>query len=559
MNVNGAAVAGMEWAHGALRYPFLIALCLAFFLPGFFSMPPIDRDEARFAQASRQMLESGDFVNISFQDQPRHKKPAGIYWLQAASASLFGGADAPIWAYRVPSLVGATGAVLLTAWLGTLAFGGAVGLAAAVALAASLVLGVEARMAKTDAMLLLIVVAAQGALARAYLAARDAPPLGLAWIALFWGALGLGILIKGPIVLLVVGATAGALAVADRGAPWLRRLRPKLGAAIMLAVALPWLVAIGIATEGRFFSGSVGGDLWSKLLSGRESHGAPPGYYLASFWLTFWPFSLLAGLAVPWAWARRRAPAVRFCLAWIVPAWLVFELVPTKLPHYTLPLLPAIALIAAAAALEPGDGTARRGGWRWWLPAGLFGLVSLALGLALAGLPWITGDGPRAAVAGAVAGAAALATGAAGLAWARRGRPRAVFAALAGAALVMFAVAYQAVLPALDAIWLSPRIVAAARGASGCARPALAAVGYTEPSLVFLAGTQTVLGDVDAAARHLAADPRCGVTAIDARHEAAFAEVARRAGLTTARLATVAGIDYTHGKAATIYLHGVAR
>ena len=55
------------------------------FLPGFFNIPPIDRDEARFAQATKQMVETGDFVDIRFQDDVRYKKPVGIYWLQAAA------------------------------------------------------------------------------------------------------------------------------------------------------------------------------------------------------------------------------------------------------------------------------------------------------------------------------------------------------------------------------------------------------------------------------------------------------------------------------------------
>ena len=74
-------------------YALLALLCLAIFLPGLASVPPLDRDEPRFAEASRQMLESGDFVNIRFQDEPRLKKPVGIYWLQVGKcgALLAGG------------------------------------------------------------------------------------------------------------------------------------------------------------------------------------------------------------------------------------------------------------------------------------------------------------------------------------------------------------------------------------------------------------------------------------------------------------------------------------
>src|SRR5262245_53368229 len=64
---------------------FLVLFSLVVFLPGFFTIPPIDRDEARFAQATKQMVETGDFVDIRFQDDVRYKKPVGIYWMQAAA------------------------------------------------------------------------------------------------------------------------------------------------------------------------------------------------------------------------------------------------------------------------------------------------------------------------------------------------------------------------------------------------------------------------------------------------------------------------------------------
>src|SRR6516162_4889000 len=153
---------------------FLMVCGLLLFLPGFFNIPPIDRDEARFAQATRQMVESGDFVDIRFQDEVRYKKPVGIYWMQAtavetASALGLPRAQARIWLYRVPSLIGALGAMLLTYWT-ALTFASRRGaLLAGLIMASSVLLGVEARLAKTDAMLLFATVAAMGALARIYL------------------------------------------------------------------------------------------------------------------------------------------------------------------------------------------------------------------------------------------------------------------------------------------------------------------------------------------------------------------------------------------------------
>jgi 4-amino-4-deoxy-L-arabinose transferase-like glycosyltransferase len=85
----------------------LVLVALVSFLPGFFNIPPVDRDEARFAQATKQMIESGDYIDIRFQDEVRYKKPVGIYWLQAgvvraAEAVGVPNARQTIWLYRIP-------------------------------------------------------------------------------------------------------------------------------------------------------------------------------------------------------------------------------------------------------------------------------------------------------------------------------------------------------------------------------------------------------------------------------------------------------------------------
>src|SRR4051812_21255718 len=80
------------WLTRAAKRPFalLALLGLLLWLPGILSLPALDRDESRFAQSSRQMVESGDVVDIRFGHVPRYKKPVGIYWLQAASTKLVG-------------------------------------------------------------------------------------------------------------------------------------------------------------------------------------------------------------------------------------------------------------------------------------------------------------------------------------------------------------------------------------------------------------------------------------------------------------------------------------
>src|SRR6201981_4015261 len=117
----GARMLAAATASHARVIGFLLAMSLVWFLPGFFNIAPIDRDEARFAQATKQMIESGDYVDIRFQDEVRYKKPVGIYWLQAVVVKAGEAVGVPrarttIWLYRLPSLAGATLSVLLTYW-----------------------------------------------------------------------------------------------------------------------------------------------------------------------------------------------------------------------------------------------------------------------------------------------------------------------------------------------------------------------------------------------------------------------------------------------------------
>ena len=191
----------------------LIVFSLIAFLPGFFQIPPVDRDEARFAQATKQMLESGQYVDIRFQDEVRYKKPVGIYWLQALAVKAGEAVGIPqarttIWLYRLPSLFGAIGAVLLTYWTALAFVARRTALLAALMMASSVLLGVEARLAKTDAMLLFTCVAAMGAMARIYLMSRRTPDVAVGWRlpAILWTAMAAGVLIKGPLILMFVGA-----------------------------------------------------------------------------------------------------------------------------------------------------------------------------------------------------------------------------------------------------------------------------------------------------------------------------------------------------------------
>ena len=525
-------------------YALLTILCLGLHLPGIASLPVMDRDEARFAQATRQMLESGDFLDIRFQDEARNRKPAGIYWLQAASVAALGTADGTaIWPYRVPSLLGALAAVLLTFGFGARLVGPEAALLGAAVLAASLGLVIEAHLAKTDAVLLACAVAAQGALGLIYRGARD-----WRWPLLFWVAQAAAILVKGPVVPALSLLTLLALTLADREWRWLGGLRPLWGVPLLCLLVAPWLVAISRSTGGAFLGEAMGHDFLGKVLGARESHGAPPGYYLALIAVTFWPGSLLLGGAFAWAWRARRSPEARFLLAWAVPFWLVLECVPTKLPHYLLPAFPALALMAGRA-LGEAAATPR------WLARGVavvWGAASLLIAATLALAPLQLDVGVDAA--GAAVALVILVFGARMLRQAWRGlEPTlAVRAALVALFTLPAAVALEA--PRLGPLWLSraaAAMVARERPAQGTT---VAAVGYAEPSLVFLLGTRTELASPEQAAQRLAA-ARGALALVEAREDQAFRAALGARGWQARVISRVAGLDYSNGKRMVLTLY----
>jgi 4-amino-4-deoxy-L-arabinose transferase-like glycosyltransferase len=191
----------------------LLLLCLALWTPGVLTLPPLDRDESRFAQSSKQMLESGNFIDIRFGAEPRYKKPVGIYWLQAATTAVAGlGERDHIWTYRLPSLIGAVAAVWLAFWCARAFASVEAAFLAAALLGTALLLAAEATIATTDAVLLACVLGAQGVLLRVYEAARSGGPAPSRKLALAgWAAFAVGILIKGPVIVGVCAVTVLAL------------------------------------------------------------------------------------------------------------------------------------------------------------------------------------------------------------------------------------------------------------------------------------------------------------------------------------------------------------
>ncbi|MER8744976.1 glycosyltransferase family 39 protein [Mesorhizobium sp. M1004] len=543
------------------NYIFLFLFSLMMTASGLASLPPLDRDEPRFVQATKQMTETGDYVDIRFQDASRYQKPIGIYWLQSAAVTLSGeGAQAPIWIYRLVSALGIAIAVVAIAWTGANLFGANAGLAAGLVMAAIFATAFEGRDAKTDAMLLACCVLAQGALAQIYLASRRNEPVAghLPWI--FWAAQGAAILIKGPIAPLLSALTVLTLVAFERDWRWLARLKAGRGLILVLLIVLPWLALITWKSNGAFLQQAVGEDMLSKVAQGEESHGVPPGFYVLTYCLFMWPFGLVAlGAGLQALNRLRDDPRLRFCLAWYVPFWLVFELIPTKLPHYVLPAYPGMALLIAwLLTLTPQEANAplrRWQTWLWWATA--FGTVLVTVGLAVlcVGAPiylmktfsWWSVP------------AAAAALGAGYLAVSRQTLvPLVRIGGAAVCAGITYALLFGVIVPSLKPIWMSREIEAAVRADRPCEMSVLASAQYHEPSLVFLVGTKTVLTDVDGVAQHLLGDPACALGLAPVGDQKRLDDLLAGQGKKASRVAEIDGINYSSGDKLSLGLYRVA-
>ena len=550
-------VPGQRFFAGPVAGVLLLVLCAAVYLPGLRAMPPVDRDESRFAQASRQMfealalpqefrdtrplerLDNGTVVGGMHAGGPivpmvgqraRINKPPLIYWLQTASAWAFTAGDplaAALWHYRLPSVVCAALAVLFTWRLGcSMTSAQAAWLAAALLAIAPIVVW-DARQARADQALFACTTGALWALWTVFRhrqRPRDELKLGARTVApvLFWIALALGVLAKGPITPMIAALAALAACIATGQWKWLGRTRPLAGLVILVALLAPVIVlaasTIGLGTLGEIFREEV----IERSGSAKEGHWGPPGYHTVLLAVLFWPGSLLtlaafvrtarlalrlpaperAGIlhriaSLPTRWRKRAAgrDAELFCLAWIIPGWIVMELVSTKLPHYTLPMYPPVAIITGALIVDAARGavdtkTAER--------LDLGGVVWLALGLLvcvlpLAGLVFLGVSGP-AAVLAVAAGAANLF-----LLWRAKqaldaGLPIRATVRAAGASIMFIVVALGVVLPRARTVWISHRVLAEVRTIAGDDAP-VAAVGFHEDSLVFL--TRGALDKID--------------------------------------------------------------
>lgn len=358
----------------------VILLSLLLMLSGNWILPLMDRDEPKFAEASREMLQRNDFIIPWFNGQYRFDKPPLIYWCQAVCYKLLG---QNIFSARFPSALFATAtAILLLLW-GRRLGNEKTGFYAAIMFITCLQVLIHGRLAVADMPMVFFVTAATWS---AWELTRPQTLERRGWWWMFFGSLGIGFLAKGPVAWLpLVGVLLGRwLRPAEFRAPWLSLA---LGMVLVLFVVGLWGVPALIATNGQFFTVGIGHHVVFRSLGIMEGHGGAgwigfvltlPLYFL-TFFFSFFPWALKMPGALRQWWSSRGEDSFGWYLimqAAIVFA--VFSLVRTKLPHYTLPAFPVISLWLARQI------AGRQGSVQWltWR-AGAMSLFAFALTLGL--------------------------------------------------------------------------------------------------------------------------------------------------------------------------------
>lgn len=332
----------------------LLALTTAIvLLPGNNLLPLVDRDEPRFAQATSEMIERGEWVIPYFNGEYRFDKPVLIYWMMRASYAVFGDNE---FGARFPSVVCAFFLAWLVLRMGRRWFSYRAGFFAAFGLLTCFQMLMHGRSAVADMPMVWMTTLAQYALFE--LLHEEDRRRATKWFWLLYLALGLGFLAKGPVTLVVPLLTLllQRLVFWRRPLAW-RHLRLAAGLPISLALVAAWGIPALLRTHGEFLTVGMGKHVLERGWASFQGHGAFVLYYLGTAFLSLFPWIVLAGDGVS-ALRRNWNEKNAFLASWVLGTYLLFSLYNTKLPHYVLPAFPALFLVLGQG-VEVGLGSAR--------------------------------------------------------------------------------------------------------------------------------------------------------------------------------------------------------
>ena len=528
----------------------VIMLAMAWVLLAFISTRSTlwDRDEPRFAKATLEMVESGNYLVPTFNGTLRPDKPILIYWLMSVPVKILGATEL---ACRFWAPLGIVFAGLIMFVVGRRFFSFGTAFMALVFMITTPMVLISGTAATTDAVLLACITAAVASFA--FSMHKGARAVHLAGLAL---VLALALLVKGPIGLALPLLAMGLMYVLAGNERRIgRRYFAWAGLAVAVAVALflLWGIPANDATGGIFMQKAIGTHVIGRMRAPMERHGGNYivflPYYLVIITATFFPWTLYlpAGLAALWRNRTGVLASRALVLGWAIPVIVLMTLVATKLPHYILPAWPALALAVAAVIPrrdQPGGDVTALPGMR--LGMWLFMIVGVGLAVGMMFIPWFL-PMPGLRVPLFSLGLATLVLSLKGRSLCVRGRHLASAAFLTGGMIVFMLTLAVAVLPPLEAYKVSAPIARAINAASLRDVPVVV-YKFDEPSFHFYLNRAPirVLPDHSAIARW-AREPAAGMLVIPRKD----ADVVDKAfgPLPLKILFATAGYNYSNGRA----------
>ena len=349
-----------------------------------------DRDEPRNAGCASEMLQRGDWVVPVFNSELRHQKPVLLYWFIMSAYLVLGETELSA---RIWSAFLGLGTVWMTYGIARRLVNPTAGLIASMALSTSVMFSVAARAATPDSILIFFsTLAVLLYVLGTFACQRDDDPAQHLKMAGSWfphqyryvlgmyAAMAMAVLAKGPVGLILPTAIIGMFLLIQRLPPlptayWNRQgrasrlaiacfrpfsplhflktcwsMRPITAIVLVLLIAGPWYVLVGIKTEGDFLNQFLMGENFGRATVVLESHRGG---------ILFYPLTLLIGF-FPWAifcfptaltidrqisQGSKYRTAILFALCWIGVQISLFTIASTKLPSYVTPCYPAIGIL----------------------------------------------------------------------------------------------------------------------------------------------------------------------------------------------------------------------
>jgi len=331
-----AATSSLGWTRGLV----LLGLALAVLLPGTAGVSFFDRDEGWYAQVCREMQAHNDWLVPTYLGEVWIAKPPLTYWLVLSSYKLFGTGE---WQARLVSVVSMSLSVLLTGMLASRMFGRQVGMIAGTVFITFSMSAIVGKMLLTDSVMLVCTLVA-------VVTHWQAATQGVThWrSALYWLAIGFGVMAKGPATLVFAGAFTLALLFTPQRRAWAGQGRWWAWLPVALLTGLPWYAYVSVKAGQTLVGQFLWYETFARFLGSHHPHSSPPGTCLFASLAGWLPWTVFAPGALLAAFKRRHCDATsRVLLIALLVPWALIESVRAKLPHHVLPCYVPLAILLA--------------------------------------------------------------------------------------------------------------------------------------------------------------------------------------------------------------------